>query len=273
MTDLIRHVAHTIGPHFVTLSCVQQPPGNKPEKLLFFSGFVVEIGDEWFYITAGHILRDIRRAQEGGSTLDVWRLGDNTARHSFKDTAVPFDFELDQWFVLEDAELGLDYAAVPLLPFFRRQLEVGGVQPIDRRAWGTPDMAHDHWVLAGTPSESVIYDGETIITARFVTVLLEPADVPPDAGLKAENQFYARLTEGSESALKNIDGMSGGPIFMLISDGDKWRYAVIGVQSGWYRSSRVIAACPFTSFALAIQDAIRAVQAQTINTQGSAVAP
>jgi hypothetical protein len=31
-------------------------------RIHLFSGFVVDIAGEWFYVTAGHILRDIRKA-------------------------------------------------------------------------------------------------------------------------------------------------------------------------------------------------------------------
>lgn len=256
MADLTTRVAHTVRQHFVSLSCVQQLPDSESEKLLLFSGFLVEITDEWFYVTAGHILRHIQAAIAAGSTFDVWRLADHTVEDKFKGMAVPFDFQIEDWCVIENEELGLDYAAARIAPFYRRQLEAGGVEPLTRGAWGTPDMEHDHWVLVGVPSDSVDYDGKTIITARIVAAPLHVTDAPPLAGAKCENQFYARLADGGDSVVKDIDGMSGGPIFMLKCSDNNWKYGVIGVQSGWYATARVIAACPFKAFAVALEEAL-----------------
>jgi hypothetical protein len=260
MTAFTELVAKNVGRHFVSLSCVQQPPGGEP-RVLVFSGFVVEIGGEWFYVTAGHILRDLRAAIESGSTFDVWRLGDQTtAGAKFRYTAIPYDFSLHEWAVVEDAEQGLDYAAVHLGGLYRLQLEAGGIVAIEKRAWGDHVSPADHWALAGIPSESVAYDGETVISARFVFVKLVPeGQPPPAAGKRADNQFYARLLEGSEEVVRDVDGMSGGPVVEVRWTEGGWRYGVIGVQSAWYRSIRTVAVCPFSSFGLAIEEAIAQV--------------
>jgi hypothetical protein len=259
MSDLTSRVAKTVGRHFVTLSCVQHPPRNHQASILVFSGFVVEVVGEWFYVTAGHILRDIRTATEEGGTFDIWRLGDQTAGNKFNDTAIPYSFELGYWVVLEDSQTGLDYAAVHLAGLYRQQLEVGGVTAIAKDAWSDHLTDHDHWALVGIPSESVAYDGKSIITARVVIAPLVPADEPALADQKAQNQFYAKLVDGSEQFVKDVDGMSGGPIFSLKKVDETWMYSVIGVQSAWYRTSRTLAACPFSSFGLALEETVREV--------------
>ncbi|MDA8451858.1 hypothetical protein M5C97_22710 [Acidovorax sp. NCPPB 3859] len=101
MADLIQYFKASAAPHFVTLSCVQKL-ANGEKKPLIFSGFLAEVAETWVYVTAGHILRDIRKAIDAGLSFDIWRLGDQTAGHDFKDTGVPFQFELDEWLVIED---------------------------------------------------------------------------------------------------------------------------------------------------------------------------
>lgn len=155
--------------------------------------------------------------------------------------------------MLEDTVLGLDYAAVPLPDFYCNQLFAGGVSAIGRNAWGDHVTEYDHWLLVGIPAETVEYDDKSIITARIVLAPLVAADEPDAAGTKAQNQFYAKLAEGYEPFVKDIDGMSGGPIFALKHSDGIWKYVVIGVQSAWYRSTKVIAACPFSSFGLALE--------------------
>lgn len=253
MSDLTTRVAKTLGKHFVTLSCIQNPPGDLPPKSLVFSGFLVDILGEWFYVTAGHILRDLRTAIAAGSEFDVWRLDDQTAGNRFSGKAVPYDFNPDDWLVLRDESVGMDYATVHIAPYFRRQLEAGGASAIQKTIWSDHLAAADYWVLVGIPSESVRYDGESAIRARVVVAPLRPSKTPELAASKAENQFFASLLDGSEAFFKDADGFSGGPVFALKKVGDKWLYGVIGVQSAWYRSSRTMAICPFTSFGLELE--------------------
>lgn len=266
MSDLTRRVARTVGKHFVTLSCVRHPPDDSPEKVFVFSGFVVDVMGEWFYVTAGHILRDIRTALSSGCSFDVWRLDDQTAGNRFNGMAVPYEFDVDRWLVLRDDVTGLDYAAVHLDAFYRRQLEAGEVTAIANDAWSDHATEHDYWVLVGIPSESVDYDGKTIITARVVVSPLTPTKEPISAGDKALNQFYAKPIEGSERFFNDPDGMSGGPVFALKKQEEQWLYGVIGVQSAWYPTSKTLAICPFSSFGSALEEIVaeaRAIQNQS----------
>lgn len=255
----------TVGRHFVTLSCVQILASTPNERVLVFSGFLADVDGVWFYVTAGHILRDIRSALNAGATFDVWRLGDQTAGNRFKNTAIPFAFDIDRWLVIEKEEIGLDYATVALETMYCELLKAGGAIPIDKNAWGDHVTEHDQWALVGIPSETVSYDGKTIISARVVVAPIEPVDEPAVAGPKAQNQFYGRLKDHSAAVLKDVDGMSGGPIFALKKVAQTWKYSVIGVQSGWYPSSRIIAACPFSSLGLALQDVV----AEARSSQGA----
>lgn len=249
MMDLTARSVESFRRHFVTLSCVQRPPGGAPERVNVFSGFVVDIEGEWFYVTAGHIFTLVEQAIGEKHEFDIWRLGDHLAVDHFQRKAVPFDFDLRQWAILSDNETGMDYAIVHLRWLYRQALETGGVTAIEPRAWGTPVEEADKWSLIGVPAETVVYNGESLITARLVMVSLIKTEPPPLARDKAGNQFYAKLIDGSEAAVKNVEGMSGGPIFALMWADSGWKYKVIGVQSGWYREARVIAFCPFATFA------------------------
>lgn len=252
----------SVGRHFVTLSCVRTFPGEHEEKTFVFSGFLIEVKDVWFYVTAGHILRDIRKALSQGAAFDVWRLGDQTAGNRFNNSAVPYGFDINRWGVIENDELGLDYAVVPLEELYCRQLQAGGAVPITKVAWGDHVTEHDHWALVGVPSETVSYDGKTLITAKVVVAPLDPVDAPPAAGSRTQNQFYGRLKDDSVGMLKDVDGMSGGPIFALKKVDGTWKYSAIGVQSAWYKKSRTIVACPLSSFAIALEELVSSVTAE-----------
>jgi hypothetical protein len=257
MNDFTNKVARSVGRHFVTLTCVQHPPGDSKPYILLFSGFVVEVANRWFYITAGHILRDIQEAIKAGSFFDIWRLGDQTAGNHFGAAAIPYSFEPNHWIVLENEESGLDYAAVELSDIYRRQLKAGGVIPLASTSWDTHFSEHEYWALFGVPSESVLYDGETRISARVVMTPLIPAEAPPNTSQKVQNKFYAKLADGSEQYMKDIDGMSGGPVFSIKKINGSWAYSVIGVQSSWYPSDKVLAICPFVSFGIELEKVVQ----------------
>lgn len=250
---------NAVGRHFVTLSCVQTLPGDTSKRILLFSGFIVDIRGLWFYVTAGHILRNIQASLDSGGEFSIWRLGDQTAGNEFKDTAIPFDFDIDKWAVIEDESLGLDYAVTPLNEMYCRLLNAGGVVPIGNDAWGDHLMEHDQWVLVGVPSQSVTYDGHNVIVARPAMIPVTAAEMPELAGSKAQNQFYGYLHQDSQSIVEDIDGMSGGPIFAIKWINEKLHYVVIGIQSGWYSQSRVIAACPFSSLGHALEEFVDTV--------------
>lgn len=258
MTSNLTHLLYkSAGRHFVTLSCVQYQSNDDAGKALMFSGFLVEIDELWLYVTAGHILQDIRTALSSGSEFDRWRLDDSTAGNQFNGFAVPIDFRIDDWLVIRDSNLGLDYAALPLRDLYRDSLAAGGSTALGPEAWGSHQDAYEAWALLGIPSESVTFDGVTQITARVVTVPLKPCEAPPAAGSKAENQFYATFAANPEGYVRDLDGMSGGPVFSLHKrDAEQWAYTVIGVQSAWYKGQKVLAICPFTSFGMAISEVI-----------------
>lgn len=131
--------------------------------------------------------------------------------------------------------------------------------PIDKVAWGDHVTSCDQWALVGIPSETIAYDEGTLITGRTVVIPLEPAEAPAHTGRKAENQFYARIRDLGD--IKDIDGMSGGPVFALKKVEDVWRYKVIGIQSGWYPSASIIAACPFVSLGAVLEKCVESVKA------------
>lgn len=265
--NLAERLLKTVGCHFVTLSCVQHPPGGDDEHIFVASGFVVDAGSEWFYVTAGHILKRIQLALDAGSTFDTWRFDDQTAGHDFKVSAIPFVFDIESWVVIEDEEVGLDYAVVPLDMMVRLQMKAGRVVPIGKDAWGDHLLEHDHWALVGIPSETVAYDKKSLITARITVMPLVEAAQPAQAGDKAKNQFYARINDIGH--VTDIAGMSGGPVFTLKKLGAEWRYKVIGVQSGWYPSTRTIAACPFVSLGLALEEVVESLKASHVGSNAT----
>jgi hypothetical protein len=170
MNNLSKVFLETAGRHFVSLSCVQLLPSGE-EKIHVFSGFLINVCNHSFYVTAGHVLHGIKEALAAGSKFDIWRLDDQTAGKKLK--AVPYNFEVDLWQVIEDTAFGFDYAAVPLDFLSCQNLSAGDAIPIESGAWGDNSTAHDFWMVIGIPSETVEYHQENFITGRVVAMPLE----------------------------------------------------------------------------------------------------
>ena len=254
MPDITTSVVNTIRKHFVTLSCVQKNAANGLDKCLVFSGFIVEVAGEWAYITAGHILRDIRLALSKGATFDLWQLGDQTAGSPYSEAPIPYGFNEQDWIVIEDESLGLDYGATHISWLYRRQLEAGGVSAIGKDAWSDHVTEYDFWALIGIPSESINYINNTTFSAKLAFVPLTEVEQPPGAENRAANQFYATPTRQLSHRFPDPDGLSGGPVFSLKKVDSVWLYNLIGIQSGWYPQAKVLAICPFTSFGAPLEE-------------------
>ena len=224
------------------------------------SGFVVEANDIWFYVTAGHVVGRLHEAMNAGVTFDAWRLDDQTAGGGYQHP-IPYDFDIDRWSVLRDDKIGIDYAITPLVGLICEGLRAGGVIPIDREAWEAIPIAEcEHLFLVGVAHETVHSPRFGIITAKVSLIPLKVTSPPRQAGDTEQNMFFAQLIMDSEqpgSRINDIGGMSGGPIFGAKKLGDETKYWAVGVQSGWYSDSKIIAACPISSFMEALEVAIK----------------
>lgn len=137
MNSRLPEISKIFGRHFVSLSCVQIV-SNSEKKICVFSGFVIEIYGAWIYITAGHILRDVRIAFRKGCDFKDWRFDDQTAGVSlkeFKGMAIPYDFKVDDWMLIEDEDTGLDYAAVVLDKLTCLGLNAGEISLLSWKIW------------------------------------------------------------------------------------------------------------------------------------------
>lgn len=256
MANLNERVMKSTGRHLVTLSYVVKTPADEEEHLELISGFIIEIHGIWFYVTAGHVLTKIDELMTIGAKFDVWRLSDYTAGGNLKNMGIPIHFDFSSWLILHDELIGLDVAVLPLEDLYRRNLEAGNTVPVPDGAWAVEDVADAYWALVGVPYESVTYDGNTQISARAVMVVLEPVSQSEIPGDTKPEKFYGRLIEGSDSVVACVEGMSGGPVFAFRKSPEDWEYVLVGVQSGWYPSSRIVTVFRFSEFAYALKQAL-----------------
>jgi hypothetical protein len=105
--------------------------------------------------------------------------------------------------------------------------------------------------------------GETSTAIKQTVMVLALAEElnPPEVLLKPFPRFYAKILTPENSpdwqAMgRDIRGMSGGPIIGVLRDDFGLRYWVIGIQSGWVDTRRVIAASYLQQFLQFVGEAI-----------------
>ena len=253
------------GKHFVILTYrARFPESSSAEGVFCFSScFVVEVERRWFLVTAGHVINNIKTALDRGVELSGWELQDHAAGHSFV-PGVPFPFDVKDWIVIEDEYRGIDYAATLLSDLLVRNLVAGRIQPITEIAWG-PVASEDceNWLLVGIPRETISAQGAKHV-ARLTLIPLDPVGPPEEARKTAENKLFGAIRTNpvlDGGAVRDIDGMSGGPVFGTKSVDGVLRYWAIGIQSSWYELRRIACFCPLPGFLLAVKQAIRKSQA------------
>jgi hypothetical protein len=223
-----------------------------------FTTFVLEVGDRWFLVTAGHVLKRIEamvRAPDVASAdvvlFDYWS---EDAKCRFP---VPFDLgSATKSAVDED---GLDVGVIELGLLYRRQLESNGVIALDQRAWRNPPQDVDGFFLIGLPSTFIRpIEGGLEISPTLVSLRATEA---PEGTTVGVPRFYGQLAptlrrEDGE-ILVEMDGFSGGPILGFKQTERGLVYYVIAIQSTWRRDVRVVAAVLVSAVGSAIELAIR----------------
>ena len=236
------------------------PPSYQPAAFAI-SSFVIAVQGLWCLVTAGHILSDLERRLKNGRRIVKSRLIDAMAGASGTGS-IPFDLEnAPRWHIDDNA--GLDYGVILLRPLFVHQLLAGGIQALTAESWIDIPSDPDACFLLGFPkaakrSDVRQFEGGGDIQIEVGTPLLpvEWIDNPPESLRKTADRYYAKvpIITADESGLGedfiDIDGMSGGPLFLVKNKSEGGlRYWIAGVQSSWLPDLRVLAACPIQPLA------------------------
>jgi hypothetical protein len=108
------------------------------------------------------------------------------------------------------------------------------------------------------PSESIAKETGGRSRGKLTMIPLQPIDAPPDAAEKAQNRFYGLIKQQSESEgalVRDVAGMSGGPVYGTKLVDQTLKAWLIGVQVAWYRERKIVSFCPLPEFLLALKEA------------------
>lgn len=251
--------------YLLGLSCLVEPVGNEPKaECYFFSGFVMQFGRSWFWVTAGHIIKNIEEHLAQG-VVSRFRLIDHYGFGGDHSNAVPFDYEgAWRYYVFDEVE-GLDFGAVEIGSFYRQTLEANEVAVVRKADWRMLNPCRfPSFVVTGLAEDS-IERSKTYKSDHYVVrgkavpslVLCSQVEVPEDW-----ERPYQRIA-GNISPnwpAGSIVGMSGGPVFGLRNR--PYRTRVIGVQSSWRKAERVSLVCPITVFGPMLEEQVRGRRTQ-----------
>jgi len=263
--------------HFVSLIWVDRTPGPRASANngigtpVNVSAFVISVSGEWFLATAGHILQALADARKAGQHLSDFAINDKWCmnRHGLP-IPIGDDYIFDNALHVYDEGNGIDCGCIYLRPHYRALLEANGIEPVTEQAWekGLPRKCK-FYVMFGVPKQltGVHVAGrqaDRISNIVWMNIrIIDEADVP-DHMRKPFPRFYGRLDatlkcEGTGEIVDDIDGMSGGPIIGLSrTQTGQFCYWVVAIQSGWDRTTRVIAGFPLRALGDAIREMIAA---------------
>jgi hypothetical protein len=256
------NAAHWFSQHFIHLECRIDVPGGPVDAPWAISGFVIEVAGEVFLVTAGHCLAKVEEYRERGCTVKGWHLDDaawisdrhtglgvtafETARYN---GICPFLYDEAVKGHIHDDNLGADYGIVHLRTMYRLQLLANRIVPLGADSWPTKRRNFERFWLLGIPEETVAVQGEVWMDKTIRLLELDPLaqEQAPEHMRKAFPRQFYKIIDGMDDPnepLDSIVGMSGGPVFAAREINDEMRYWLVGIQSGWDSTSRVVAVCP-----------------------------
>jgi len=259
--------------HFVSIAWVDRTPGlravanNGVGTPFNISAFVVSVCGEWFLLTAGHIIEDLKAAKSRGQVLTGFQLSDSWASNTANRMPIPIDSDylISRCQSLYDDNLGMDYACIHLNDYYRKLLQANGIVALDELAWerGLPESPDFHMML-GVPSQlsRVELQGDwPYQQMNCVLIPVRPVQELPEQQRGLPHRFYGQLDEHLRcpdgTPLDDIDGMSGGPIIgVKRNEKGELRYWVVAIQSAWLQSKRIVIGCPVIALGNAIRQVV-----------------
>ena len=157
--EFVKHLCH----HLVSLACVHEPtsPDDKFGTTKFFtSGFIMEARGLWFFVTAGHVFKQIdEQLKKHPSRKYSFMIADSfglTAKH-------PEPFHVDYINVpkhyFHDEEGGYDFGFLLLNQNQIRLLQKNDIVPLNEGNWQHQDgVDFFFYCMLGFPEQEMILD-------------------------------------------------------------------------------------------------------------------
>ncbi len=240
---------------FVSLSGCYSPRGGHDVRAGVFhnSGFILSQAEQWYWITAGHVFDHPERGIEtlrksGRISLDRCWLIDSFRTRNPAIEGIPFAYWEYPFICVYNQQQGIDLFAVKLSDNHRSLLEANGIRPLSEANWEPIEIDQfAGFLMCGLPVELE----DTKIEQRHDSYDVRTKPVPvvvycelerdiPDGHQTPTPRFVARIHRDAG----DITGMSGGPVFGVISSEPNLH--VVALQNSWNSRSRLSFGCPIS---------------------------
>lgn len=235
--DLIAYFMRHLVPVFFTFT-----KGSDSHSAVITS-FVMSIADQWFLVSAGHCLKQIKEnITTHGYKITNCLLVDSLGLAAKHIEPIPFSYE-DSLPTHVSDDANFDYGFMILTPYYRRLLEKNNIQPLDEEVWKRQPSEVDFYTMIGMANELTTVTSESLTTTPSLHRIIQ-LDGRPEVFPKTDIPlFYGCIVLGN--ALTSIKGMSGGPIFAFRKNAQgQLRYWLTALQSRWIPRLHYIVAYP-----------------------------
>lgn len=252
--NLSADIPRVFSQHLVSIGCWDHTAAvvelNDGHPYLYtFSAFVVSIsGASWSLMTAGHAIRDMEKLVQNGHDLRNWHIDDSPVAMPPEGFSVPLEWAPEYIGTLYDENRGVDFALIPLNSLQQASLASNGVLPITEAQVDFPD-GFVRWYVLGLPAAAAKEDyRRQVVSKNFLGLPVEPLHERPHdwPTVEQKDMLYGQLIPVGNPEIDSIDipGMSGGPVIGLrLDESGQSEWKLIGIQSGWLRSRRIISVC------------------------------
>lgn len=253
------------GNYLVLLAGLSPPNHVRGARSWFRAGFLMVIRRNWYWVTAGHIIREVEDAlsQKQIEERDFW-LVDGFGDGAFSGHSIPFDYAGAYKYYRFEEQQGLDFGLVEITPYYRSLLKANGIRTVYKKDWKNQHrLQFDIHFMFGVPEDAIqnaicsrsngyVVRGKPIPTAVYI----EQVDKVKSEHLRAHPRFVGQIPKRHRASVKDLVGMSGGPIFGY-TDEDPDRCYIVAVQSSWYPKQGVTFGCPVPVFAKLAEEQLK----------------
>jgi hypothetical protein len=124
-------------------------------KFAAYSGTLILVENVVFFLTAGHILKDLEEARKSAEIeITSAVLADTFGLRRISDKPIPFDLKNAELIHIDDEDEGLDFGVIPLSPYYVGLLAKNGMVALEEQNWiHQANARFDAYLMLGLPEE------------------------------------------------------------------------------------------------------------------------
>lgn len=195
-----------------------------------YSGMLVRLNGNPYFLTAGHCLQELDQARKTGVKIKEAHILTTNGLPAFS----LIDIEQTPLYYLS-REQSIDIGLVPLRKWY--EIQLGNETFLDERNFIDPPPKFTGCMLVGFPSEFESFQATTInLRPVFISVIPVVRTDPIREGHPP--RFYGHIPDFEFS----LRGTSGGPIMGFLHDQERGevKYWIIALQSSWLSAERFV---------------------------------